>query len=157
MSIRGAPAPRPASCLLLCLVFAIAPGAMAGDEAAAPQQFYVEDIKAAMRAHVASRVDEDGVFHIHDEVTGESLKLRFVKVHDPVRQIDGNTYFACTDFHVVGNEKKLYDLDFWMNPVDGKLEVYEERIHKEPRRSLLYGWYKHPRYTFVDDRVVEIY
>jgi len=122
-----------------------------------PKQFYVEDIKEAMLTHIKARVDEDGVFRIHDEVTDELLELKFVKVHDPVRQIDGSTYFACTDFYVVGNEKKLYDLDFWMNPETGQLKVYEEKIHKEPRRSLLYGWYKQARYTFVDDRVVEIY
>jgi hypothetical protein len=74
-----------------------------------------------------------------------------------VRQIDGNTYFACTDFAVIGEEKKLYDLDFWLNPVSGALSVYEEKIHKEPRWSLIYGWYKQPRYTFVNDQVVSLY
>ena len=44
-----------------------------------------------------------------------------------------------------------------MNPQTGELKIYDEKIHKEPRKSLLYGWYKHPRYTFVKDRVVELY
>ena len=52
---------------------------------------------------------------------------------------------------------KLYDLDFWMRPDNGQLRIYDEKIHKEPRHSLLYGWYKHPRYTFVKDKVVLLY
>ncbi len=152
--------------LLLSLPFA----ALGADVSAAPagqtlvpattetlQKFYVEDIKEALMKHIAARADEHGVFHIRDERTGELLALKFVTIHDPVRQIDGNTYFACTDFRVVGNENKLYDLDFWMNPRTGALKIYDEKIHKEPRKSLLYGWYKHPRYTFVNDRVMSLY
>lgn len=123
----------------------------------APDQYYVKDIKAATQAWISSRTDDDGVFRIRDEQTGKVVELVFDKIHDPVRQIDDTTYFACTDFHVVGNEKKLYDLDFWMNPQSGELQVVDEKIHKEPRRSLLYGWYKQPRYTFVDDKVVSLY
>lgn len=136
-----------------------APAGVSPDPAGAPtvEKYYVEDIKAAMARHISERVDEQGVFRIRDEKTGELLELKFVTIHDPVRQIDGNTYFACTDFHVVGDEKKLYDLDFWMNPQTGELRIYDEKIHKEPRRSLLYGWYKQPRYTFVNDKVVSLY
>jgi hypothetical protein len=137
---------------------AAAAGSEPGPAAAAtPEKFYVEDIKQAMMDFIASRVDDNGVFRIRDEKTGETLELKFVEIHDPVRVIGESTYFACTDFHVVGEEKKLYDLDFWMNPVDGTLQIYDEKIHKEPRRSLLYGWYKQPRYTFVNDRVVSLY
>lgn len=120
-------------------------------------EFYAEDIQAATQAHIQARADAQGIFRIVDDKTGEELALRFVKVHDPVRQIDGQTYFACTDFLVVGAPKQLYDLDFWLRPEDGRLAVYEERIHKEPRRSWIYGWYKQPRYTFVDDEVVPLY
>ncbi len=135
-------------------------GAAAQPAAAAaspPEKFYVEDIKAAMAAFIAERVDADGVFRMKDDKTGEILKLRFVTIHDPVRQIGSDIYFACTDFSVVGEEKKLYDLDFWMNAKTGELKVYDEKVHKEPRRSPLYGWYKQPRYTFVNDRVVSLY
>ncbi|MFK8026882.1 MAG: hypothetical protein AB8C40_02370 [Gammaproteobacteria bacterium] len=121
------------------------------------KKYYVHDIKNAMTDHIANSVDKNGVFTIEDDKTGETLSLKFVKIHDPVRVIDGRTYFACTDFHVVGNKKKLYDLDFWMSPVDGKLKIFKTKIHKEPRKSLIYGWYKQPRYTFVDDKIVELY
>lgn len=149
--------------LISCLAFALVAGAKAGSEAERPAAdrdaptYYVEDIKAAMLAHVAASVDSDGVFHLEDSHTGEKLALRFVKIHDPVRRIDGTTYFACTDFVSASEPEKVYDLDFWMNPVQGKLRIYDTKVHKEPRRSLVYGWYKYPRYTFIDDQVVYLY
>lgn len=119
--------------------------------------YYVSDIKKAMKDYLAAEVDENGIYTIFDDKTGETLSLKFVKIHDPVRVINSNTYFACTDFHVVGNPDKLYDLDFWMSPKNEVLKIYRAKIHKEPRKSLIYGWYKQPRYTFVDDKVVELY
>ena len=121
------------------------------------KQFYVDDIKATMAAHVASRLDAEGFFHVKDDKTDEVLPLKFVKVHDPVRHIRGSVYFACTDFHVGGDPDKLYDIDFWMDGKTGELLVYDTKVHKEPRRSLLYGWYKQPRYTFVDDEIEYLY
>lgn len=126
-------------------------------ETAAPRTFYVEEIKAATRAYIEQRSDADGVFRIHDAVTDTTLKLQFIKIHDPVRRIDGDTYFACTDFQPTDNPDALYDLDFWLKPDADQLVVVDEKIHKEPRHALLYGWYKHPRYTFVDDEIVPLY
>ena len=121
------------------------------------KKYYVSDIKKAMMDHLAEQVDENGIFKIFDKKTGETLSLKFVKIHDPVRVINSSVYFACTDFHLVGNRKILYDLDFWMSPDDGVLKIYQTKIHKEPRKSLIYGWYKQPRYTFVNDKIVELY
>jgi hypothetical protein len=122
-----------------------------------PRTFYVEEIKAATRAYIEQRTDDDGLFRIHDPVRDTMLALRFVKIHDPVRRIDGDTYFACTDFQLSDNPEALYDLDFWLKPDSDQLLVVDEKIHKEPRHALLYGWYKHPRYTFVDDNIVPLY
>ena len=127
------------------------------DSVQQPKKYYVEDIKKAMMEHIADKVDSNGVYELQDDKTGEILRLKFVKIHDPVRVINHDTYFACTDFHVVGQPKKIYDLDFWMSPENGVLKIFKTKIHKEPRKSLLYGWYKQPRYTFVDDKVVPIY
>jgi Rps23 Pro-64 3,4-dihydroxylase Tpa1-like proline 4-hydroxylase len=52
---------------------------------------------------------------------------------------------------------KLYDVDFWMHPDGDVLTIHDTKVHKEPRKSLLYGWYKYPRYTFVNDQVVTLY
>ena len=122
-----------------------------------PKKYYVNDIKKAMMDYIANEIDENGIFHLRDDRTGEVLALQFVKIHDPVRVINSNTYFACTDFHVAGNPEKVYDLDFWMQPETGELKIFKSKVHKEPRKSLIYGWYKQPRYTFVDDKVVPLY
>ena len=119
--------------------------------------FYAEDIKEAMHRHISAALDQDDLFHISDEVTGEELKLGFSQIHDPVRQIGDDTYFACTDFSVPEETDKLYDIDFWLREDDGQLKVFQTKIHKEPRKSFLYGWYKHPRYTFVNDEIEYLY
>lgn len=121
------------------------------------RQYFVKDIKSSMMEHIKAVTQDDGVFHMLDDKTGEMLSLKFVTIHDPVRQIGTDIYFACTDFHVVGDKDKLYDLDFWMNDKTGELKVYQSKVHKEPRMSLLYGWYKQPRYTFVNDEIEYLY
>ena len=144
----------------LTVAYAAAGTADDSDAASTPtttKKFYVEDIKAAMTAYIAAQVDTAGVFHLRDDRTGAVLALKFVKIHNPVRRIGSNTYFACTDFHVLGTPAKLYDLDFWMNPQSGELKIYDSKVHKEPRWSFIYGWYKQPRYTFVNDNIVSLY
>jgi len=126
-------------------------------EHAEQREYYVEDIKSTMAKHIQDTVNGDGIFHMRDDKTGEMLALKFVQIHDPVRQIGTDVYFACTDFHVVGDKDKLYDLDFWMNDKTGELKVYQSKVHKEPRSSFLYGWYKQPRYTFVNDEIEYLY
>ena len=121
------------------------------------REYYVEDIKSTMVKYIEANVDDAGIFRLRDDKTGEDLALRFVRIHDPVRQIGSDIYFACTDFHVVGEPDKLYDLDFWMNDKTGELRIYRSKVHKEPRWSLLYGWYKQPRYTFVNDEIEYLY
>jgi len=121
---------------------------------AVAQTYTAAEIKGAMNAHITLR-EEEGIFKISDEKTGEELNLRFVKIHDPVRKIEGKGYFACTDFEVVGEPGKLYDLDFWLNPEDGVLKVTEEKIHKNPVKTEA-GWEKQARYTFINDNPVEI-
>mgnify|MGYP001555630065 FL=1 len=127
------------------------------EDPAGQREYYVQDIKSTMMKHIAATVDDEGVFHMRDDKTGEQLALKFVRIHDPVRQIGSDIYFACTDFHVVGEPDKHYDLDFWMKDSTGELKVYQSKVHNEPRKSLLYGWYKQPRYTFVNDEIEYLY
>ena len=119
--------------------------------------FYAEDIKEAMNRHLVEKVNQEGIFDIYDEITEEDLELVFLQIHDPVRQIGDDVYFACTDFKVKNNEEKVYDIDFWLREENGYLKVFQTKIHKEPRNSLIYGWYKHPRYTFVNDEIEYLY
>ena len=119
--------------------------------------YSAKNIKAAMNAHIKQRTQAGaGVFKINDPKTGKLLTLEFVKIHDPVRKIEGKGYFACTDFRPRGDsEGKLYDLDFWLNPVSGKLVITEEKIHKHPE-LVNKKWEKKARYTFINDEPVEV-
>ena len=121
------------------------------------KQFYSEDIKRATSLYIRDSLNSEEKFVIFDEKTEELLELKFLKIHDPVRQISEEIYFACTDFYVSGNPNKIYDIDFWLDHDNINLSVYEVKIHKEPRKSLLYGWYKYPRYTFVNDEIEYLY
>lgn len=115
------------------------------------------EIKSAMKAHIDGVTKPNGgLLLIKDpKENNKELKLKFVKIHDPVREIKGKGYFACTDFQVEGDPAKLYDLDFWLNPKDGKLAVTETKIHKEP--LLKDGkWIKKARYTFINDNPVVV-
>ena len=129
----------------------------ASEEKTSQTVFYAEDIKEAMSRHLVETVNQEGIFDIHDEITKEDLELVFLQIHDPVRQIGEDVYFACTDFKVKNNEEKVYDIDFWLREENGYLKVFQTKIHKEPRNSLIYGWYKHPRYTFVNDEIEYLY
>jgi Spy/CpxP family protein refolding chaperone len=120
------------------------------------EAFTAEQIKAAMRQYITAKTtDGGGIFKMHDDKTGQDLALEFVKIHDPVRKIEGKGYFACTDFRVQGEPQKVYDLDFWLDPQDNKLVVTRTTIHKEPRQ-VGNGWVKVPRYTFENDQPVEL-
>lgn len=119
-------------------------------------EFTAQDIKDAMLAHIESKVQADnGVLKIYDDKASQVLQLKFVKIHDPVRKIEGKGYFACTDFEVVGEAGKLYDLDFWLSAQNGALVVTDTRIHKEPTGKIG-AWEKKERYTFVNDNPVEV-
>lgn len=121
------------------------------------QSFSADEIKVAMLQHIELMQEKgNGVFLIRDPKENfKELKLKFVKIHDPVRIIEGKGYFACTDFYLVGKKEKLYDLDFWLNPKNGELEVTDTKIHKDPQ--LVNGkWTKVPRYTFINDKPVAV-
>ncbi len=113
-------------------------------------------VKAAIHTHIADKLKEGGgVYRLKDEKTGQELALEFVKIHDPVRRIKGQGYFACTDFRVQGESQRVYDVDFWLNEEKDKLTVTKTRIHKEPTKEGT-GWVQKIRYTFEQDNPVEI-
>lgn len=119
-------------------------------------EFKAWEIKAAMHAHIAEKVKEgSGVFKLKDDKTGVELALEFVKIHDPVRKVEGEGYFACSDFRVVGEPEKLYDLDFWLKQEGDKLVVTKTRVHKEPVKEGT-QWVKKARYGFDEAKIVEI-
>lgn len=117
------------------------PGARAGLSA--------EDIIKGIKDHINSVTKaNNGYFPITDTKEGKSLQLKLIRVHeDKVSYIKKeDAYFACTDF-VTSDGKSTYDLDFWMKEKDGKLSVYQTKIHKKDGK---------PRFTYQDDEIVPV-
>ena len=82
-----------------------------------------------------------GFFFVFDATTKKPLQLTLDKVHkEKLSQVGENLYFACSDFKEAGG--KMYDLDFFMKSVDGKLTVTELMIHKEEGK---------PRYQWMEE------
>ncbi len=91
----------------------------------------------------------NGIYPLMDAGESKDLKLKLVKVHeDKVSYIaKDDAYFACTDF-ITNDGLTKYDVDFWMKKgADGKLEVYQTKIHKKDGS---------PRFTYKDDEICPI-
>ena len=120
------------------------PGAVSPPTAAQIQSAILAHIEAETAAH-------DGKFPIADEKTGETLSLRFDKLHDDkvaniLKGSGKGASFACTDF--LAEDGTRYDLDFWMKPDSaGQLQVVDTKIHKVNGD---------PRYTYQDDEIVQV-
>lgn len=109
--------------------------------------FTAPEIKAAMLQHIQTTTQRGGgVFTIHDPVQKRDLQLRFVKIHDPVRQVAGRGYFACADFQTTDGAT-VYDLDVWLAPNGEILQPTEIVIHKVAGKA---------RFTYANDRPVPV-
>ncbi len=87
-----------------------------------------EQIRQAIRDHIASIEREDGVFTIEDDVTGTTRTLQLVRVHERVGKT-GDLHYSCTDMRDT-NTGELLDLDFDVDASGNRLEVVDARIHK---------------------------
>ncbi|MCB0364524.1 MAG: hypothetical protein H6624_06310 [Bdellovibrionaceae bacterium] len=121
------------------------------------RQVSVEDIKSALTAYIKEKSDDKGIFNYIDaDRNNAPMKLKFVKIHDPVRHMEKKgQYFACTDFEVVGQSGKLHDMDFWMVPTEDGMEIVSTKVHKDPVKKSK-KWVKVPRYTFQGEEMVDV-
>ena len=111
-------------------------------------------VESAVNEYVASKA-KDGVLVLKDDKTCEQRSLDFVEIHRPLRRIEGGSYFACSDFREHDSKDKFYDIDLWLTEKDGKLEVTEVKIHKEPKCED--GVCEQvPRYSFEKDKVKDL-
>ncbi|HUL23040.1 MAG TPA: hypothetical protein VLZ10_16400 [Thermodesulfobacteriota bacterium] len=125
------------------------PGAKVEPKAEHPGKPITADfVKKSIQDHVKDE-SKEGVFMIRDEKLNKEWKLKLDKVHDPVRSFEkgGKTYyFTCVDFKSLdGND--VLDIDFWMVPKGGKLEVTDTKIHKVNGEA---------RYTYEGINIKEI-
>lgn len=100
---------------------------------------------------VKERAKGGGTFKLKDAKTGEEVNLDFVGTHQPVRRLqqDGR-FFACTDFRKAGTKDQFYDVDFWVDEKNGKMNVDEVRLHKVPEKQADGSYIQVPRYNFDD-------
>jgi len=117
----------------------------------------VKEIKSSLIKYISENSNDDGVYNYQDlDRNNNTLALKFVKIHDPVRVMEKKgQYFACTDFEIVGQEGKLHDLDFWMVPSENGLSIVRTKVHKDPV-WMSKKWEKVPRYTFKGENIVTI-
>ncbi len=107
------------------------------------------EVMSAVEENALKGAGSDGIFKLKDDQTGKTLDLKFVDTHQPVRQLDDGTYFACTDFRAAGTKDQIYDIDFWVKEKDGQMVVNQVRVHKVP--ELKNGqWVQVPRYSWKD-------
>jgi YHS domain-containing protein len=98
----------------------------------AMEDFTGTDAEAVVRESIGGTVKaNDGVFPLEDPLNGEHLKLAFDDI-DFTRTIDGYGFFPDVKFHDSADPGRKYLVDFWVMPQNGKLEVQEIRIYKEP-------------------------
>jgi YHS domain-containing protein len=98
----------------------------------AMQDFTGSDAEALVKATIADKLKaNNGIFPFDDPLNGEHLKLSYDDI-DFTRTIDGYGFFPDVKFHDSQDAQKKYLVDFWVIPEDGKLQVQETRIYKEP-------------------------
>jgi hypothetical protein len=101
----------------------------------AMQEFQGSDAAALVKDEIGKQSQQNnGVFPYVDSLNGDHLKLSFDGV-DFVRTIDGYGFFPVVNFHDAQDPQKKYQIDFWIQPEDGKLQLQETRIHKAPVRA----------------------
>lgn len=98
-------------------------------------KFASDDAKAFVEALIAEGLQKNGgVFPVNDAMMGQTLTLKFVGV-DFVRTLHGYGFFPNVNFTAADNDKKRYQVDFWVKPKDGKLSLVDTRVYKAPRKE----------------------
>lgn len=88
----------------------------------------IEQIQDAVQLYVQETTQDEGVFYVDDEVTGETRELTLERVHDTFGTA-GDYYYVCTEMKD-DKSGELLDVDFDVESYEGELEVVDIRIHK---------------------------
>lgn len=107
-------------------------------EQAEPQQVSIEQIAAAIEAHIAEKTAADGGHYrlMHD---GRELQLDLVRVHmEYLADLGGGVQFACVD--LVGMDGPVYDVDFFLGGGPDSMSVTETPTVHKVNGQPLYAW-----------------
>lgn len=109
--------------------------AEAVDTTADMDKFTPEDAKAFTDAAIKAAAEKTGgLFSVNDAMRGQTLKLKYAGI-DFVRTLHGYGYFPNVNFTDPADDKKRYQVDFWLKPKNGKLEIVDTRVYKAPRKD----------------------
>lgn len=98
-------------------------------------RFTAEDVTKFAEAHIAEVAGKnDGIFPVNDAMLGRTLPLKFEKV-EFVRTLHGYGFFPNLIFSDKDDPAKLYQIDFWVKPRGGKLEIVDVRVYKAPKKD----------------------
>jgi len=101
----------------------------------AMEDFTGSDAEALVKTAIGAKLKaNNGLFPLDDALNGEHLKLAYDDI-DFTRTIDGYGFFPDVKFHDPQDPKKKYLIDFWVLPQDGRLQIQEVRIYKEPLKT----------------------
>ena len=88
----------------------------------------IDQVRDAIQKYVQDTTQDEGVYYVDDEVTGDTRELTLDHVHDKVGKA-GDYDYACADMKD-DKSGELLDIDFDVESYDGELEVTDVRIHK---------------------------
>ncbi|MEP6885189.1 MAG: hypothetical protein ABJC66_10615 [Gammaproteobacteria bacterium] len=101
----------------------------------AMQDFTGTDAETVVKDLINAKLKANsGLFPFDDSLNGDHLVLAYDDV-DFTRTIDGYGFFPDVKFHDSKDPQKKYLIDFWVSPENGKLQVQQTRIYKEPLLS----------------------
>lgn len=98
-------------------------------------KFAAGDVEVFIAGYIEAAASKNGgLFAVDDAVSGQTLALKFDKV-EFVRTLHGYGFFPNVYFSDKDDAAKRYQIDFWVKPKGGKLEVVDTRIYKAPRKD----------------------
>lgn len=98
-------------------------------------KFSTDDVKSWIDQHIqAESKKNQGVYWVHDSLTGEKLALKYQKI-DFMRSLHGYGFFPEAIFSAKDDADKKYLVDFWVKPKSGKLDLFDVRIYKSPKKE----------------------
>ncbi|MFA5950882.1 MAG: hypothetical protein WC807_11440 [Hyphomicrobium sp.] len=98
-------------------------------------RYAAEDVTKFVEETIKTAADKSaGLFAVNDAMLGQTLTLKFEKV-DFVRTLHGYGFFPNIIFTDQDIPEKKYQIDFWVRPRGGKLDIVDVRVYKAPRKE----------------------
>ena len=98
-------------------------------------KYNVDDVKAWIDQHIQNESKKNNdIYFVYDSLTGEKLPLKYKNI-DFMRTLHGYGFFPEAIFTANEDANKKYLIDFWVKPKNGKLELFDVRIYKSPRKD----------------------